>query len=50
MAASAVPFPAPVGFHWICTTQFRHWRSKKVIKAEDHGKKCFFLLVRGKRG
>jgi hypothetical protein len=49
MAANPPPFPAPAGFQWICTAQFTHWRSKKVIRAEEHGKKCFFLLVRSKR-
>jgi hypothetical protein len=49
MAANDPPFPAPAGFQWICTAQFTHWRSKKVIRAEEHGKKCFFLLVRSKR-
>jgi len=48
MAGYAPPFPAPAGFQWICTTQFKHWRSKKTIRAEDHGKKCFFLLIRSK--
>jgi hypothetical protein len=41
------PFKAPPGFHWIWIKQFRHWRSGKIVRAEDHGKKAFCLLVRG---
>ena len=40
------PFPAPAGFEWIFVKEFRHWRSKKMIRAEDHGRQAFPLLVR----
>jgi hypothetical protein len=49
MSGNSEPFPAPAGFEWIRTKQFKHWRSKKTIKAADHGKKCFFFLVRRKK-
>ena len=47
--ATDTPFPAPEGYRWICTTQFTHWRSKKVIKAEEYGKKVFCFLVHAKK-
>lgn len=43
------PFPAPRGFEWIFVKQFVHWRSKRIIRASDHGKKVFCLLVRTRR-
>jgi len=49
MGVSTPPFPAPIGFRWICTTHFTHWRSKKVIEAKNYGKKCFFFLARLKK-
>ncbi len=42
----SVPFDAPRGYRWIFVKQFIHWRSKKVIRAEDHGRQAFCLLVR----
>ncbi len=44
-----VPFPAPSGFMWIFVRQFTHWRSGKIIRAEDYGKQAFTLLVRVKK-
>lgn len=44
-----VPFTAPPGFMWIFVSEFVHWRSKKIIRARDHGKKAFAILVRAKR-
>ncbi len=49
MATDTTPFPAPAGFRWVCVPQFTHWRSKKVIKAEEHGRKAFCFLVRMKK-
>jgi hypothetical protein len=49
MATDSMPFPAPAGFRWVCVPQFTHWRSKKVIKAEEHGRKAFCFLVRMKK-
>jgi len=43
------PFPAPAGWTWIFCTEFRHWRSKKMIRAVDYGRKAFCFLVRKKR-
>ena len=37
---------APRGFRWIFVKQFKHWRTGKIIRAEDHGKKAFRFLVR----
>jgi len=45
-----VPFPAPQGYQWVFVKQFVHWRSKKVIRATDHGKEAFCFLVRSRRG
>ncbi len=39
------PFPAPPGRRWVFVSQFRHWRSGKVIKAADYGRRCFCFLV-----
>ena len=40
--------PAPRGFRWVFVRQFIHWRSKKVVRAEDHGLKAFCFLVRAR--
>ena len=48
MATESTPFPAPAGFRWVCVSQFTHWRSKRVIKAEEYGHKAFCFLVRTK--
>jgi len=40
--------PAPPGFRWIFVTEFRHWRSGKVIRAVDYGHKAFYFLARSK--
>lgn len=40
--------PAPPGFRWVFVAQFRHWRSRKLIKASDYGKKAFRFLVRAR--
>ncbi len=42
------PFPAPAGYRWIFVTQYVHWRSKRVIRAIDYGKKAFCFLVRSR--
>jgi uncharacterized membrane protein len=34
------------GYRWIAVKFFKHWRSKKLIIAENYGKECFWLLVR----
>jgi hypothetical protein len=49
MVTDTTPFPVPAGFRWICVPQFSHWRSKKVIKAEEHGRQAFCFLVRMKK-
>jgi hypothetical protein len=49
MDSRSVPFPAPLGFRWIFVRSFIHWRSKKTIEAEAHGKKAFCFLIREKR-
>ena len=36
---------APRGFRWIFFKQFKHWRSGKIVRAADHGKQAFRLLV-----
>lgn len=38
--------PAPAGFRWIFVKSFRHWRSGKIIRAEDYGREAFCFLVR----
>ena len=38
--------PAPKGFRWVCVAQFKHWRSKKIIRAVDYGHEAFCFLVR----
>lgn len=40
---------APRGFRWIFVTEFRHWRSGKIIRAVDHGRRAFCFLVRSRR-
>ncbi len=44
------PFKAPDGFRWIFIAQFRHYRTGKIIRASDYGRKAFALLVRTRRG
>lgn len=39
------PTPTDIVF----VKQFRHWRSGKIIRAEDYGKKAFPIRVRRKR-
>ena len=48
MATSKPEPTAPRGFRWIFVKQFKHWRSGKIVRASDHGKKAFRLLVREK--
>lgn len=43
------PFPAPPGFTWIFVKFFRHWKTGKIIRAEDHGREAFCILVRERR-
>jgi hypothetical protein len=40
--------PAPPGFRWVCVTQFKHYRSGKIIVAADYGHEAFCWLVRCK--
>lgn len=40
--------PAPPGFRWIFITEFRHWRTGRVIRAVDKGRKAFRILVRAR--
>lgn len=40
--------PAPYGFKWIFIPEYRHYRSKRIIRAVDYGKKAFCFLVRCK--
>jgi hypothetical protein len=49
MESQTVPFPAPPGMTWIFVAEFRHWKSGKIIRAVDKGKKAFCLLVRSKK-
>ena len=41
--------PAPPGFRWIFVTQYRHWRSGKIIRAVDYGREAFRFLVPTKK-
>ena len=43
-----VPYPAPAGYEWIFVTQYRHWRTKQIIRAVNYGQKAFCLLVKSK--
>lgn len=38
--------PAPVGYRWVFTDKFRHWRSGKTLFARDYGYECWAFLVR----
>ncbi len=38
--------PAPPGWKWIFVREFKHWRSKKIIRACDYGYEAFYFLVR----
>jgi len=38
--------PAPKGCKWVFVPSFRHWRSKKIIRAADYGREAFCFLVR----
>ena len=41
MAANHKSEPkAPRGYRWIYVKEFRHWRSGKIVRAVDHGKKA----------
>ena len=46
MALQQSDQPAPKGYRWIFVKQFVHWRSKQIIRAADHGRQAFRLLVR----
>ena len=39
---------APAGFRWVFVKSFRHWRSGKLIQAEDYGRQAFCFLVRSR--
>lgn len=41
--------PAPPGFAWVCVASFTHWRSKKVLRAVDYGRKAFCFLIKKKK-
>jgi hypothetical protein len=38
--------PAPPGYRWIFVPEFRHWRSKKILRAADYGYEAWCFLVR----
>lgn len=38
--------PAPPGFRWIFVPEYRHWRSKKIMRAVDYGYTAWCFLVR----
>lgn len=38
--------PAPPGYRWIFVRWFRHWRSGKILYAEDYGLEAWCFLVR----
>lgn len=40
--------PAPSGFRWVFCSEFKHWRSGKILKASDYGRKAWCFLVRCK--
>lgn len=40
--------PAPKGFRWVFVKQFKHWRSGKIIRAEDYGHEAFVFLARAR--
>lgn len=46
MATEKQTKKAPRGFRWIFVKSFKHWRSGKIIRAEDHGREAFCFLVR----
>lgn len=48
MSTSTPPFPAPKGYRWLFVAQFVHAKSKKLIRACEHGKKAFCILVKTK--
>lgn len=40
-----IPFPAPPGKRWVFRPWYRHWRSGKIIRACDYGRKAWAFLV-----
>jgi len=46
MAMAKPTRPAPKGCKWVFVTSFKHWRSKKIIRAADYGREAFCFLVR----
>lgn len=40
------PFPAPDGYRWVFCKWYRHWRSKKLMVAEEYGRKAWCFLAR----
>jgi hypothetical protein len=39
--------PAPPGWRWIFIAEYRHWRSGKIMRAQDYGYQAWCFLVRG---
>jgi hypothetical protein len=39
--------PRP-GYRLIFVTEFRHWRSGKIIRAADYGRKAFAFWVKSR--
>ncbi len=37
--------PAPPGKQWIYPSTIRHYKTGKLIRASDHGLRCFRILV-----
>lgn len=38
--------PAPAGYRWIFVKHFKHWRSGKILYAENYGREAWRFLVR----
>ncbi len=38
--------PAPPGCRWIFVTEYRHWRTGKIMRARDYGYDAWRFLVR----
>lgn len=35
--------PPPPGFRWIFIKEFRHWRSKQMVRRKNGGYFCFLV-------
>jgi hypothetical protein len=38
--------PAPKGYRWVFCSAFRHWKSKKILRAKDYGREAWCFLAR----